>query len=271
MPDIGRAPLRGKSDRVPVKRLFALAAPLRYRGVTAILGNTMLRLLTVLVAVLGLAACTNPNDLDKAPAYLGNFHLGHNVVVAPNLTKGPASREASKEEWIAAMKSAVDERFSRYDGTRLYHLGISVEGYVLAIPGIPLVAAPKSALIINVTAWDDAEQVKLNEDPETITIVETISGGTIISSGLTQSREKQMENLSRNAAKLIQNWLVRQNNEFGWFEDDGQPAKNKPRGQRAASAVKAEEAMMDDAQKAAAAAVSETQPDAEETEAAPAS
>ena len=219
----------------------------------------MLRLLTILVAVLGLAACTNPNDLDKAPAYLGNFNLAHNVVVAPNLTKGPASREASKEEWIASMKSAIDERFSRYEGTRLYHLGISVEGYVLAIPGIPLVAAPKSALILNVTAWDDAAQAKLNEDPETITVVETISGGTIISSGLTQSKEKQMENLSRNAAKLIQNWLVRQNNEFGWFEDDGKPAKNKPRGRQAAAEIEAEEAELDEAQKAAAAAADDLQ------------
>jgi hypothetical protein len=219
----------------------------------------MLRFLTILVAVLGLAACTNPNDLDKAPAYLGNFHLAHNVVVAPNLTKGPASREASKEEWIASMKSAIDERFSRYEGTRLYHLGISVEGYVLAIPGIPLVAAPKSALILNVTAWDDAAQAKLNEDPETITVVETISGGTIISSGLTQSKEKQMENLSRNAAKLIQNWLVRQNNEFGWFEDDGKPAKNKPRGRQAAAEIEAEEAELDEAQKAAAAAADDLQ------------
>lgn len=187
----------------------------------------MLRLLNSCLAVLILAACTNPNDLDEAPAYLGNFHLGHNVVVAPNLTKGPASREASREEWIAAMTAAIEERFRRFDGSRLYHLGISVEGYVLAIPGVPLVASPKSALILNVTVWDDARQAKLNAEPELITVVETLSGGTIIGSGLTQSKEKQMENLSRNAAKLIQNWLVRQNNELGWFEDDGRPAKEK--------------------------------------------
>lgn len=174
-----------------------------------------------------LGACTNPNDLDETPAYLGNFSLGHNVVVAPNLTKGPASRDASKEEWIDAMKSAIDERFRRYEGEKLYHLGISVEGYVLAIPGIPVVASPKSALILNVTAWDDSTQSKLNEKPELITVVESLSGNTVLGSGLTQSRKKQMENLSRNAAKLIQNWLVAQNNQFGWFEPDGRPAKEK--------------------------------------------
>lgn len=187
-----------------------------------------------LFALCGLAlmtACTNANDLDEAPAYLGNFHLGHNVVVAPNLTKGPASREATKEEWIAAMTEAMTDRFGRYEGAALYHLGVSVEGYVLAIPGVPIVASPKSALILNVTAWDDAAGAKLNAKPHLVTVVETISGNTFLGSGLTQSKEKQMENLSRNAAKQIQNWLEQQNNELGWFEDDGVPAKTKERPQ----------------------------------------
>ena len=178
----------------------------------------MLRFIALLAAGLMLAACTNPNDLDEKPAYLGDFHLGHNVVVAPNLTKGPVSREASKEEWVEAMTRAIDERFGRYEGDRLYHLGISVEGYVLAIPGIPVVASPKSALILNVTVWDDAKQQKLNEKPEQITVVETLSGSTWVGSGLTQSKQQQMRNLSRNAAKLIQNWLVRENAANDWFE-----------------------------------------------------
>ena len=188
--------------------------------------------MTRLFALLGLVlitGCTNPNDLDEAPAYLGNFHLGHNVVVAPNLTKGPASREATKEEWIAAMTTAMSDRFGRYDGSKLYHLGVSVEGYVLAIPGVPLVASPKSALILKVTVWDDAAGKKLNEKPHTVTVVETISGPTLLGSGLTQSKETQMLNLSRNAAKQIQNWLQNQNNDLGWFENDGNPAKGKSR------------------------------------------
>lgn len=218
--------------------------------------------MTRLFALLGLifmTACTNPNDLDEAPAYLGNFNLGHNVVVAPNLTKGPASRAASKEEWIAAMTTAMSDRFGRYSGDKLYHLGISVEGYVLAIPGIPLVASPKSALILNVTVWDDAAGKKLNEKPHTVTVVETISGPTLLGSGLTQSKETQMLNLTRNAAKQIQNWLQNQNNDLGWFEDDGQPAKSKSRAERvapaAADAVAADEASAAEPDSAAAQAV----------------
>jgi hypothetical protein len=188
----------------------------------------MHRTILSLFAALMLAACTNANDLDEAPAYLGNFSLGHNVVVAPNLTKGPASREASEEEWIAAMQGAVAERFSRYEGDKLYHLGISIEGYVLAIPGIPLVAAPKSALILRVTAWDDAAGKKLNEEPEQITVIESISANTMLGSGLTQSKEVQIENLTRNAAKLIQNWLVRENTRNNWFEDENPAAPLAP-------------------------------------------
>ena len=193
-----------------------------------------------LLAVVGLAACTNPNDLDRAPVDLGNFKLGHNVVVAPNLTKGPVSREASKDEWIAAMKLAIDERFGRYDGTRFYHFGISVEGYVLAIPGVPLVASPKSALILKITVWDDKSGKKLNDEPEMITVLESISGNTIISSGLTQSKEKQMENLTRNAAKLIQNWLVRQRANEGWF-GSGDAAADEAETQAASGSPDAEE------------------------------
>ncbi|MCZ4353227.1 hypothetical protein O4H61_11925 [Roseovarius aestuarii] len=198
----------------------------------------MFRLFALFAVLSTLVACTNPNDLDKAVVPMGNFALGHNVVVAPNLTKGPASRDASKEEWIASMKAAVDERFSRYDGGKLYHMAISVEGYVLAVPGVPLVASPKSALILKVTLWDDSAQKKLNDKPEQITVVETISGETMLGSGLTQSKEVQMENLSRNAAKLIQNWMLRQKFNEDWFggRDADRALKAKARAEARAKA-----------------------------------
>lgn len=177
----------------------------------------MLRLIALFSLLIAFAACTNPNDLDNAPAPLGDFKLGYNVAVAPNITKGPASRDASAEEWIAAMKQAVDERFSRYDGDKLYHIAISIEGYVLAVPGVPVIASPKSALILNVTVWDDAAGKKLNDKPEQITVLESFSGETAIGSGLTQSKEQQMTNLTRNAAKLIQNWMMREKYQKDWF------------------------------------------------------
>lgn len=184
----------------------------------------MTRFYALIAVFFMLAGCTNPNDLDQEPTYLGNFRMGHNVSVAPNLTKGPASRDATKEEWIAAMTTAMDDRFSRYTGDKFYHFGISIEGYVLAVPGVPVVASPKSALILKVTVWDDASGTKLNEEPHQVTVIESFSANTILGSGLTQSREKQLENLTRNAAKQIQNWLVRENSKNGWFEESGVPS-----------------------------------------------
>ncbi|MEZ5716770.1 MAG: hypothetical protein R3D85_17450 [Paracoccaceae bacterium] len=175
-----------------------------------------------LFLVLGLAlltACGGADDLSKPPVPLGNFALGYNVVVAPNLTKGPLSRDADKEQFIAIVKEAVDERFGRYEGDKLYHLGISLEGYVLAQPGIPLVASPKSILIFNVTVWDDAAGKKLNEEIKQITVIESFGGHTLVGSGYTQSEEEQMRGLARNAAKQIEHFLVRENYEKGWFRD----------------------------------------------------
>ena len=118
------------------------------------------------------------------------------------------------------MKEAIDKRFGRYEGSKLYHLGVSVEGYILARGGIPVVAAPKSAMIIRVTVWDDAQAKKLNVPPEQITIFENIDGQSLIGTGWTQTPEEQLEGLARNAAKAIENFLVRQNAEQGWFEDE---------------------------------------------------
>lgn len=185
-----------------------------------------------------LAACGTAEDLDEAPVPLGDFRLGHNIVVAPNLTKGPLSREASEEEWIAAVTKAVEDRFGRYEGERFYNFGISVEGYVLAQPGLPVVASPRSALIVRLTVWDDAARAKLNPEPEVVTVTEALSGETVVGSGLTQTRERQIENLAISAAKQIERWLVRQNRWEGWFGGRGANRRRAP--QAAADAARAQ-------------------------------
>ena len=171
--------------------------------------------------LLVLAACSQSGeDLDQPAVPLGNFQLQHNVVVAPKAVKGPLSREASEEELTGALKTAIGERFGRYEGDKRYHFGVSVEAYVLAQPGIPLVVSPKSVMIIRLTVWDDAAGEKLNDPPEQMTIFESLSGETAIGSGLTQSAEEQLRNLSVNAAKQIENFLVEQNKEQGWFDPE---------------------------------------------------
>ncbi|WP_375691672.1 hypothetical protein [Pseudooceanicola sp. LIPI14-2-Ac024] len=169
----------------------------------------------ILASLMALAACTNANDLDEPTADLGNFLLGHNVVIASKAQKGPLSRDASAEEMSTAIKAAIDDRFLRYDGDHYYHLGVSVEGYNIALPGVPLVAAPKSVLILNLTVWDDAQQVKLTPEPVKLTVFESFSGDTIIGSGLTKSKEEQLANLAANTAKQIEQFLEQNREWFG--------------------------------------------------------
>jgi hypothetical protein len=168
-----------------------------------------------LIAAMGLlSACASGAKLGDERAELNNFLLGHAVVVDEDAIAGPASRKAEPEAWKESLESELQRRFARYQGDKLYHLGIAVQGYVLAIPGIPLVAAPKSFLILGVTVWDDAAGKKLNDKPHRIIVFESLSGETAISSGLTQSAAEQMQNLTQNGVAAIERWLA---NQEDWF------------------------------------------------------
>ena len=180
-----------------------------------------MRLIPAVLLALTLAACGGRDDLTETPEPLGNFLLGHNIAVAPNLTKGPFSRDATEEEWIAAVTSAVDARLgrTRYQGGAFFHIGVAVEGYVLAQPGVPLVYTPKSVLIFTVNFFEDATQTKLNPEPIQLTVFEPCCT-PIIGSGIARSREEQLEGLAFNAARAIER-TMRQNAEwFGGVPED---------------------------------------------------
>ena len=86
----------------------------------------------------------------------------------------------------------------------------------LAIPGIPLVVAPKSLLIISFNIWDDKTREKLTDEAVRLTVFEHSEKNTfILGSGLTNSRETQIKNLSRNAARMIQRRLLKNPEWFG--------------------------------------------------------
>ncbi|MBF9059685.1 hypothetical protein HKCCSP123_10880 [Rhodobacterales bacterium HKCCSP123] len=168
--------------------------------------------------VAALAACAAPDPLTDELPSMGNFRLGHNIVVADNMQQIPPSREATAEDWVAIMTSEIDRRFGDYDGDRLYHIGIAVDGYALAPPGVPLVLNPRSILVLSVNVWDDALGVKLHEEPEQILVLEGASAETaVVGSGYTRSAEEQMQVLARNAARRIQQWMLT-NPE--WFDID---------------------------------------------------
>lgn len=172
----------------------------------------------ILAAVLPLAACGGvgetvvPTDLPP----MGEFRLGHNIAVAKTVERVPISREVTQAQLETAMKAAIQERFGSYEGRKLYHIGVNIDAYLLAPPGVPVVASPKSLLVVTANVWDDSKGVKLGE-PRQFTIWENLTGSTAIGSGLTQSAEQQLENLARNAAKEIHGWML---DHPEWFEVD---------------------------------------------------
>lgn len=188
----------------------------------------MLRSVGALMLVGLLAACNGASDLGKTAIPLGDFNLKHNIVVAPKVQKVPLCRALEKDVMTTMLQDAVAERFDRYDGDRLYHFGISIEGYCLAPPGIPVVAAPKSAMIIRITVWDDAKNKKLTKKAHQITVIESLDQGPLVGSGYTKTAEEQFKNLSQNAVKQIENFLVRKNREEGWFNGSGTSATQAP-------------------------------------------
>ena len=188
----------------------------------------MYRILAALTLLFGLSACGDFKDLQEPPAPMGDFLLGHNIVVAPDPVPGPLTRPATEEEWQESIQAAIDERFGRYDGDKYYHIAVKVEGFVLALPGVPLVANPKSVLIVGVTIWDDATQTKINPEPKRFTVFERASPETFLSSGLTQNRHTQRRNLARNLAKKIHNWLLKHPEWFGGEPLDGVVEEEDP-------------------------------------------
>ncbi len=159
------------------------------------------------VAALALVACAETDANGKPPDPLGDFSLGFAVVVAKHAEKGPFSRDATPEELEAAVKSEIQRVFGPYDGDRLYHVAIAVNAYALAVPGIPLVASPKSALVITLNIWDDANQVKVGEEHKQFTILERISGKTLLGSGITQTKEEQLAGLARSAVRQVEKYM----------------------------------------------------------------
>jgi hypothetical protein len=177
----------------------------------------MTRLFALLVTLSLLGACGAKDDLAEPPVPLGDFVLGLNVVIADEAGKVPISRSATPEEWEAAMKQAVEDRFGRYQGSRIYNIGIKIDGYALAPPGIPVVAAPKSVLAITANFFDDATQTRMHSEGKQIIVFESFSGDTIIGTGITRTKAEQMAALSYNAVKAVERWLL-QNPE--WFDLD---------------------------------------------------
>jgi hypothetical protein len=176
-----------------------------------------MRIVLATIGFLTLTACGGiRDDLVTTPDAVGMFRLGHNIAVVNEPVKGPFSRTVTDEQWQDAMTTAVGDRLgeARFFGDKFYHVGVAVEGYVLAYPGIPLVYSPKSVLIFSVNFFEDSTQNKLNDEPIQLTVFEPCCTVPFLGSGYTRSADEQMEGLSFNAARAIER-TMRENAD--WF------------------------------------------------------
>ena len=120
----------------------------------------MLKRILLLVGLLGISACANTAQLDEPPVNMGNFKLGHVAVVVNEPEQGPFSRNATDDELKAALEKAIQDRFAAYDGDKFYHIGVKLDLYALAMPGVPVVMSPKSVFIVSASFWEDETQTR---------------------------------------------------------------------------------------------------------------
>lgn len=160
------------------------------------------------LAVLGVLIACDAKDMGEPPHPMGNFAMRANFVDAAKAQTIPLSRTATPEAWGAVLKEALQERFGVYQGDNPFEFGISIDGYILAPPGVPLVASPRSALIIRVHVYDTVKKQFLVEGGKRMTILEGMSKDSVIGSGWTQNKQAQMKKLARNAAKAVQDYML---------------------------------------------------------------
>ncbi len=174
-----------------------------------------LKSLAAVALAVVLSACGAPrDDISGTPEPIGTFRLAYNFANADHAQKGPLSRDVTPAEWKAAVEGAIQDRLGRYEGDAWFHIAVGVQGYVVARAGIPIVYSPKSVLIIGVTFIEDATQEKLNEEPIQLTIFEPCCA-PILGSGLTRTREEQIDGLAFNAARAIERYMRKHGDLFG--------------------------------------------------------
>lgn len=177
----------------------------------------MIRILTLLAGLFALTACS-PTLVDEPPEKMGAFKLRVNYVFADKAVKGPVSRDATPQEWVSAIENAVDIRLGRYEGAQEYDLGISLEGYMLAPEGVPVVYNPKSTAVVRVTVYDVGQKKYLAKAMQMQVLEDTTSQSAFVGSGHARTKEEQMSGLALKIADRVEEWLAEEHKDNGWFD-----------------------------------------------------
>ncbi|UAB87937.1 hypothetical protein I5192_11915 [Ruegeria sp. SCSIO 43209] len=177
----------------------------------------MLRILTLITGLALMGACTQ-TQVYEDPESLGEFKLRVNYAFAEKAVQGPVSRDATPDEWTKAIQNAVDIRLGRYEGSQEYDIGISLEGYMLAPPGIPVIYNPKSTAIVLVNVYDVEKKEFLAKGKQFQVLEDTTGESALTGSGNARTREEQMNGLALKVADRVEEWLAEEHKDDGWFD-----------------------------------------------------
>ncbi|MDC0658760.1 hypothetical protein N6L27_12185 [Leisingera sp. SS27] len=176
----------------------------------------MIRVLSMLAALALLTAC-GETQLNEAPEDLGAFQARVTHVYTDKALQWPLSRNAEHSEWTAPIENALNTRLRRYDGAQQYDVAVTLEGFMLAPPGVPVLFSPKSAVVVNVFVYDVAEKKFLAKKHQMEIFESTTGESAVLGSGHARTKEEQIQGLAINIADKVEEWMAEQHEKEGWF------------------------------------------------------
>ncbi|MBY6068629.1 hypothetical protein KUW17_17925 [Leisingera aquaemixtae] len=176
----------------------------------------MIRILSMLAALALLAAC-GETRLDEAPEDLGAFQARVTHVYTEKALQWPMSRDADHSEWTAPIENALNTRLRRYEGAQEYDVAVTLEGFMLAPAGVPVLFSPKSAVVVNVFVYDVAQEKFLAKKHQMEIFESTTGESALLGSGHARTKQEQIQGLAVNIADKVEEWMAEQHEAEGWF------------------------------------------------------
>ncbi|MGR3760757.1 hypothetical protein ACUXV3_11600 [Roseobacteraceae bacterium NS-SX3] len=183
----------------------------------------MTRILALLAAMVLLTACTQTR-LDEPPEDLGEFRMRVGYVYTDKALQWPMSRDAAPAEWQEPIQQALDARLRRYQGSQDYDVAVTLEGFLLATGGVPVLFNPKSVVVVNVFVRDVAGEKYLVRKKQLQIFEDTTGESAVVGSGYARTKEEQIQGLALNIADAVEELMAEGHKEEGWFAPREAPA-----------------------------------------------
>ena len=176
----------------------------------------MTRLFALFASLLLLVSCSE-TQLDEAPEDLGNFNMRVGFVYTDKALQWPLSRDAEPSEWNEPIERALEARLGRYQGNGKYDVAITLEGFLLATGGIPVLVNPKSAAVVNVFVYNVETQTYLARKHQMEIFEDTTGESALIGSGFSRTKQEQIDGLALKIVDGLEEYMAAQHAEHGWF------------------------------------------------------